>query len=419
MKILFLAHRVPYPPNRGDRIRSYQILRFLAARHEVHLACTSDEPWTTSSAEHLAELCPRVFISPPARQRRWLSAAASFIRGRSATQGLFHSRRLGQTIDDWAATQNYDAVFAYCSSMAPYLLRPGLRHLPAVVDLVDVDSLKWMNYSAGSSGPKRLLYAIEADRVAKLERMCDDRAAALTVVSENEAADLLRSCPSSDCHIVPNGVDLNYFAFEPETANSAMPGCVFVGAMDYPPNVDAVCWFVRDIWPAIRERYPMARFQIVGHNPVSAVDCLRGVEGIEIMGAVPDVRKFLYDAQVVVAPLRIARGVQNKVLEAMACGRAVIASTAALTGLHAVDGRETCRADTVEEWKLSVLSLLADSRRRAQLAHAARRYVENRHDWPTCLRPLEKIFHDVAALGSGPHASVSCTSMPTAAAKVG
>lgn len=405
MKIIFLAHRVPFPPDRGDRIRSYNILRYLSERHEVHLACTSDEHCTTHSVKQLTDLCPQVFIAPPARKRRWLGAAASFLCGQSATQGLFHSRKLGRALDRFVAQHNYDAAFIFCSSMAPYLSRPSLRQLPALIDLVDVDSLKWSQYSAAARGANKYLYATEAERVATLERMCGARASALTVVSEKEATALLAHYPDANCHVIPNGVDLTYFSYQPQNTQEAAPRCAFVGALDYPPNIDAVVWFGREIWPSIQRRFPTAIFQVIGRNPNAAVKALRNQVGIDVVGEVADVRPYLSSASVVVAPLRLGRGIQNKVLEAMACGRAVVASPTALSGLQAVDASHVRRADTIEEWTESVLTLLADPGLRSRMAHAARSYVEDRHDWSECLRPLDELLRNAVSASSGARSS--------------
>jgi len=210
-------------------------------------------------------------------------------------------------------------------------------------------------------------------------------ARAVMLVSEAEA-DVLRSfCPWDQIHAVSNGVDLDYF--EPAVDDTAS-GCAFVGALDYYPNVDAAVWFCREVWPSIHQRHPESTFSLVGRRPTAAVQRLADVPGVQLVGQVPDVRPFLSKAAVVVAPLRIARGLQNKVLEALAAGKAVVASPPALAALKCRPGADLLSASSAAEWIAAILRLLDNADLRKELGVAGRKYVEEHHAWEHCLEPL-------------------------------
>ncbi|MCU0879927.1 MAG: glycosyltransferase, partial [Pirellulaceae bacterium] len=259
-RLLYLVHRVPYPPNRGDRIRSYHFLRHLSERFEVSLATLADEPVAAETRRELARLCEQVAIEPLGRSR-WLRAAASLASGRSATEGLFASPALRRTVQSWAANKQFDAALVFCSSMVQYLDCPQLKGVPAVVDLVDVDSQKWFDYGAKTSGTKRMLFDLEGRRLRQLETSLPARARAITLVSEAEANLYRGFCPSDKTVAVPNGVDLDYFrpAQDGNSPWADLPPAdrcpiVFVGALDYRANIDAVAWFAAEVWPAVRSQ---------------------------------------------------------------------------------------------------------------------------------------------------------------------
>jgi sugar transferase (PEP-CTERM/EpsH1 system associated) len=273
--------------------------------------------------------------------------------------------------------------------MVPYLRLPELCDVPSVVDLVDVDSEKWLEYSQGQRGPRSWLYRLENRRLRKLEQGLTSWTRAVTLVSDAEA-DIYRGfCDPGTVSAVPNGVDLDYFQPRP-VANES--GCVFVGAFDYHPNIDGACWFAREVWPQIVRARPAATLSLVGRRPVSAVRELAAVPGVKVAGQVPDVRPYLSQAAMALVPLRIARGVQNKVLEALAMGKAVIASPPAVEGIHVEPGQHLLTAATPSEWAAAVVRLLDDATLRASLGEAGRRYVEENHRWEHCLEPLGRFL---------------------------
>jgi polysaccharide biosynthesis protein PslH len=383
--VLYLAHRVPFPPDKGDRIRTFQILRWLSRRCAVHLACLADEPVDPSVTEALQSVAERVAIVKIGRWSRWSGAFLSLGLGRTATEGAFASRHLVSVLEAWGRERQFHMALASASSMAPYLELPVLQKIPAVVDLMDVDSQKWFDYAASSRVPKAWLYRLEGRRLRQLERQLCSRARGLILTTAAEVALFRESVGDGPVHTISNGVDLDYFhLLEP----ASEPRCVFVGALDYRPNVDAACWFCREVWPGVVRRRPDARVAFVGRRPAAAVVELARFPGVEVVGQVADVRPYMAKAAVVVAPLRIARGVQNKVLEGLATGKAAVASPAALCGVHAKPGEHLLAASSPEEWVEAIVRLFDNPELRATLGAAGRRYIEENHRWDRCLEPL-------------------------------
>jgi polysaccharide biosynthesis protein PslH len=360
------------------------------------LACLADEPVSKECHRVLESMCQRVAVAPLSPRLRWLKGLASLARGRSATEGLFFSQELARVIQRWAEDTQYDITLAFCSSMAPYLNVGRLRRVPCVVDLVDVDSQKWFDYAGQARRPASWLFRLEGRRVRKLEQQVAGHSQAVVVVSSAEA-DLLRVfCPDSPVHPISNGVDLDHFrpVDRQDAADSAATQleCVFVGALDYRANVDGATWFCREVWPQVHAQYPEAKFVLVGRRPDPQIRGLAKQPGVELVGEVADVLPYLQRARLVVVPLRIARGIQNKVLEAMAAGKAVIASPQALEGLNVVPGKQVCQADEPVEWFSAITKLLRDDRERRRLGAAARAFVCQHHRWDSCLRPLEVLL---------------------------
>jgi sugar transferase (PEP-CTERM/EpsH1 system associated) len=387
--VLYVVHRTPFPPDKGDRIRAFHVLRRLSRQAAVHLAFLADEPVPDATTAALGRYCERV-AAVPLGGSRWLRAAWSLTRGRTITEGAFASPLLASIVRGWAAETRFTACLASASSVASYLRLPELRGAPAVVDLVDIDSQKWFDYAAASRPPSAWIYQTEGRRLRRLEQSLTGWTRAVTVVSDVEAELFSRVCPSSNAHAIPNGVDLEYF--RPADAPAGEAGCVFVGAFDYRPNVDAACWFCQEAWPEIHRRRPETRLRLVGRRPSAAVRRLAAIPGVEVVGQVPDVRPYLSSAAVAVNPLRIARGLQNKILEAMAMGKAIVASPQALAGLRQRDQAPALCAASTAEWVEVVGNLLDQPERRRRLGMEGRRFVETHHDWDVCLSPFDSLL---------------------------
>ncbi|HEY7314576.1 MAG TPA: TIGR03087 family PEP-CTERM/XrtA system glycosyltransferase [Gemmataceae bacterium] len=388
-RVLFLTHRVPYPPDKGDRIRTFNLLRFLSRRACVHLACLADEPVPDETLFALGRHCERVAIVPAEGWSRWLRAGFSLARGGTASEGAFNNPQLRALLRRWASETRFDVSLASASSLASYLRLEELRDVPAVLDLMDVDSQKWFDYAASRRGPRAWLYRTEGRRLRLLEQSTSEWASAVTLVGETEMAIYRQFCPDGPVHTITNGVDLDYFGPTPLVAGSS---CVFVGALDYLPNIEGALWFCREVWPEVLRRRPEAKFYLVGRRPAAAVQRLADLPGVELVGQVPDVRPYVAGAAVTVVPLRIARGVQNKVLESLAMARPTIASPQTLAGLKAQPGVHLLQASSPEEWRQTLLALFDDPALGRRLGEAGRRYVEDHHCWERCLHPFAALL---------------------------
>jgi sugar transferase (PEP-CTERM/EpsH1 system associated) len=355
----------------------------------VHLACFADEPVDSSIETGLRQYCRRVAIIPLQGRMRWVHAGLSFALAKSASVGAFTSLAMRRLVRDWSRTTGFHAALGSSSSVVSYLQLPELHCTPVVVDLIDVDSQKWLDYADASRGLRAWFYRAEGRRLRGLERELPAWARAVAVVSEAEA-ELCRQF-SHDGEIVgiSNGVDLEYFQPQPPSDSSI---CVFVGAFDYRPNVLGACWFCREVWPRIIERRPEAQLHLVGRRPVPAIQRLGQLAGVRVVGQVPDVRPYIREARFAIAPLQIARGIQNKVLEALAMARAVVATPAALTGLTVRPNAHVLAAEGPDEWTEAVLRLFADTGLCGRLGSAGRRFVEANHDWSRCLEPFGRLL---------------------------
>jgi sugar transferase (PEP-CTERM/EpsH1 system associated) len=385
-RILYVTHRVPFPPDKGDRIRCFHILRFLAARADVYLVSLADEPLHADAEAVLGQLCREVRVVP-LDSRRWLRSLCSLASGRTVSEGAFWSPEVSRILRSWARQMRFDATLASASSVAPYLMQPSLRECPAVIDLMDVDSQKWLDYGSSTRAPRSWLYRLEGTRLRRLERQLAQWARAVLLVAQSEADLFHRHCPGGQVHAVTNGVDLDYFV--PASSAAEEPArCVFVGALDYLPNVDGTTWFCREVWPEVRRRWPQARLALVGRSPTPEVQALAGIAGVEVVGPVPDVRPQVARASVTVVPLRIARGVQNKVLESLAMGKATVVSPPPLGGLGVAPGEHLLLARSTAEWVDCLTQLFQGPALRRQLGVAGRAYAERHHSWDHCLAPL-------------------------------
>ena len=398
-RLLFLCHRIPYPPEKGEKIRAWHILDRLAESWDVELGCLVDDP---ADLDHLGALkarCSAVEWRAVSRRKQGLRAVTSVRPGLPLTLGWFHEPGLSAWARGGLAEGRYGAVFVYSSAMAPYAMGPASRG-PAprrVLDMVDVDSEKWRAYAAGAGLPMGPVWAREARTLLAFER----RAAAafdLTLfVSPAERDRFVELAPEAAGRAdwLENGVDLDRFdpSVPRERPFGPAPALVFTGTMDYRPNVEAVTWFAQEVMPILRRRNPAPEFHIVGANPAPSVAALASLPGVHVTGRVPDVRPYLAHADVAVAPLRIARGIQNKVLEAMSMARPVVASPQAHEGVRARAGKDLLVADGAEETARRVAEVLDGAH--PGLGAAARAAVLGTYPWSVTLRRLD------AMMGSG------------------
>ena len=381
MELLFLAHRAPFPPDRGDKIRSYHVLRYLSRRARVHLVAfgegEGDFDGPADLAAHLASVAIVRRSKPQA-----VAALEALARGRPVSLTAFGSAAMRDAV----ARVRADAVYCFSGQMAQYL--PA--GVPAVMDFVDVDSAKFAGFATGGSPPLRWMMRREARLLGAFERRVAADVGASVFVSEAEAALFRAGGATGRIAAVENGIDAAAFdpaGIAPEAA--APPLIVFTGQMDYRPNIEAVTWFAAEVLPRLRATHPALRFAIVGRAPTPAVQALAS-DGVIVTGAVADVRPWLAAAAVCVAPLKLARGIQNKVLEAMAMARPVVASVAAAEGIdHA--GTLQVAGDAADH-AAQIRALLDDPQAAATLGASARARVLARYDWDARLAPLDALL---------------------------
>ncbi len=390
-KILFLAHRAPFPPDKGDKIRAFHILRHLAVRHDVWLGAGADDPAAAADLDLAALNCRDVCIAPLGRVRRTANMIGGLAAGAPLSVARFRHPRLERWVQTVLTEVSPDLVLVYSSALAQYVIgrmSPGTR---LVVDFVDADAEKWRAYAAAAVFPMRAVYAREARRLTAFEGGVLRVAEAGIVVSETERRLLAGQHPAEACklRVAPNGVDLDYFAPHPGRGDGRT--VVMCGRMDYQANIDGAGWFAREILPKLHVRCPDAVFRIVGAAPTAEVCALGDLRGVEVTGAVPDVRPHLAQACAVVAPLRVARGIQNKVLEGMAAARPVIATPAALDGIAAAAGRHVLVAADAGSFARAVGDVLCGIAPEA-LGANGRGFVERRHHWPAQLALFESLL---------------------------
>jgi len=385
--ILFLAHRAPYPPDRGDKIRSYHILRHMMARARVHLIAFADHPGDRMVPADLASGLASVTIVPRTKSKA-VAAIQALASRRSVSLAAFAEPTMTEAVRKRLSLQPIDAIYVFSGQMAQYLPTSGP---PVIMDFGDVDSAKFAGFADRGTPVMRWLMRREARLLAAFERAVATRVRASLFVSDAEAQLFRDGGATGDIRTIENGIDATVFdpaaTFQP--VDEPGPLIVFPGQMDYRPNVDAVTWFARDVMPLIVATHPAARFAIVGRAPTAAVRALAGPTCM-VTGTVDDVRGWLAAATVCVAPLHLARGIQNKVLEAMAMARPVVASPDAAQG---IDHRGTIRiADTATDHAAAVSALIDDAAAAATLGAAARAQVLARYDWAARLAPLDALL---------------------------
>lgn len=406
--LLFLAHRLPYPPNKGDKIRSYHLLRFLAERYRVYLGAFIDDPADCVHVDALRQWCADVKVVELNPRQAKLASLKGLLTGEALSLPYYRNALLSDWVRHTVASNNIDIAVAFSSAMAQYA-PAGMRI--KLMDMVDVDSDKWAQYAPTKPWPLSWLYRREARKLGEWECSVARDFDASFLVSSAEAAHLKRMTTEAADKIdwFENGVDTAYFQPDPDMTSpypeNATP-IVFTGAMDYWPNIDAVTWFAHEIFPKVRDTIPDAMFAIVGSNPSEAVKALDAQPGVWVTGRVDDVRPYVQHAACAIAPLRLARGVQNKVLEAMAMARPVVASPQAAEGISALAGEDFMVAENVADFAAQVVAVCKGLY--ADMGSQARARILLAYDWQT---NLSRILPHLEASHSSPaHESSSCLS---------
>lgn len=388
MRVLFLTHRLPYAPNRGDRIRAFYLLQEVSRFAKVSLFSLihDDDEASHVSSVPFAEDVTGVRVSTV---RNFLRSPMGFATGRPLTHVLLDAGGANAALNSLLARKPPDVVLAYCSSMVRFALEPPLDRLPCVLDMVDVDSAKWQEMATLGRAPLRWIYRREAKTLRVFEAEAVRRVASTLVVNDRERSQMLQIAPEARIRVVGNGIDVD--GFRPSGPPASDPVVIFCGVLNYHPNEEGVHWFVEAVWPIVLKMRPDARFVIVGSGATARIRRLaESLPSVQLVGRVAEVQSSLWSAAVSVAPLRLARGLQNKVLEALAAGLPVVATPAVLDGIPPTAQPGCVSGDTAETFAEAVISLLKlspEARRTKALSAQL-----DRLSWRDQLQPLEGIL---------------------------
>ena len=387
MNVLFLTHRVPYAPNRGDRIRAWHLIREMSSYAKVSLFALAHDADEAARLEQVPATTAAATVTIP-KLGKYLRGLAQLPGSRPLTHALLDAPGARAAIQRLVDANPPDVVLAYCSGMARFALEPPLDRVPYVLDMVDVDSHKWRGMSARTALPMSWVYQREARTLSAFEKVASERARGVLVVNERERGAVAAIAPHAPVHVIPVGIDVA--AYEPPSPPAPSDTVVFCGMMDYPPNVEAVLWFAEEIWPLVRRDHPAARFAIVGAAPPARVRALASDPSITVTGRVDLVQPYLWGAAMSVAPVRLARGLQNKVMEALAAGLPTVITTAVHEGLPVGIDRGCVVADDPARFAAAVVKLLrmTPEERRAVAASSNVRDF----DWPIQLAPVRSIL---------------------------
>ncbi|GAB4257856.1 MAG: TIGR03087 family PEP-CTERM/XrtA system glycosyltransferase [Methylomicrobium sp.] len=382
--LLFLVHRIPYPPNKGDKIRSFHFLKALSQHYHVFLGTFIDDDNDRQYIDTVKSYCRDTYIELLNPKHSKLKSLTGLLTGSALSLPYYRNGRLQAWVDATIDRYAIQKVLIFSSVMGQFVLNRS--DIELLADFVDVDSDKWQQYSKKKHWPESWIYRRESERLFVFEKRLIAQAKAGLFVSEQEAALFRSMVPDYEDRVfgVNNGVDTEYFSPEqvfesPFHANAKT--LVFTGAMDYWANVDAVKWFAERVFPMIKQRCASAEFYIVGSKPTKDVLALAERDGIVVTGGVPDVRPYLANADAVVTPLRIARGIQNKVLEAMAMDKPVIATTMAIEGIPVDETHRVAVHDDEKGYAEAVCQILIGEDAGRERSQNNRQFVLNHFSW--------------------------------------
>ena len=394
MNILYICHRFPYPPKRGGKIRPFNMIRHLTARgHEVTVCSLSRSPQETEEAQGIAPHCEAFEIG---QVREWAQMARMVVRlpvPTPSSMGYFYSPELARRIDAHLQSKHWDLVFVHCSSVAQYV--SSVTDVPKILDFGDMDSQKWLEYANYKPFPLSMGYRLEGAKMLAAEKRLARQFDLCTATTRAEWETLNGYGTGADTDWFPNGVDAEFFCpvDEPYDAQTIS----FIGRMDYYPNQECMSRFCEQVWPLLRQQRPAMQLLIVGADPSPAMRKLGELPGVTVTGSVPDVRPFIRKSALMVAPLNIARGTQNKILEAMAMGVPVVTSTIAAGGVDAQSEEHFLVADTPQDYAQAVLRIVDNPQERSRLSAAGRQRMLTNHAWIGSMQRLDGIIERAIA----------------------
>jgi sugar transferase (PEP-CTERM/EpsH1 system associated) len=392
VKILYVCHRFPFPPKRGGKIRPFNMIRHLSASgHEVTVASLARSRDEASEGRGISSYCARfemVEVNDSVQMARMVARLPTLT---PSSMGYFYSPQLARRVRELLEEQRFDLIFVHCSSAAQYVA--SARGVPKVLDFGDMDSQKWLEYARYKTFPFSAGYRLEGLKLEREEKRLARMFDLCTATTQAEWETLERYKLGVPSDWFPNGVDADYFSPTPEPYDGDTLS--FVGRMDYYPNQEGMFDFCANVLPRVQQRRPRTKLVIVGADPTPAVRKLGDLPGVTVTGSVPDVRPYVRASAAMVAPLNIARGTQNKILEAMAMGVPVVTSPAAAGGVDAAPGEHLLVAASHEEQTQAVLRVLDDRTERQRLAAAGRARMLSHHAWPSSMRRLDAILERV------------------------
>lgn len=388
MKILYVCHRFPFPPKRGGKIRPFNMIRHLAKDHDVTVASIARSDEEAKEGAGLAKYCARYEMGRVRNPIQVMRMVARLPTPSPSSMGYFYSPHVARRVRELLAGERFDLIIVHCSSVAQYV--EGARGVPKILDFGDMDSQKWLEYAHYKPFPLSLGYWLEARKLERSERRSATRFDMCTATTRAEWQTLESYGTGVPSDWFPNGVDHEYFApsdepYDPDTI-------AFVGRMDYYPNQECMFDFCAKTLPRLQARRPALKLTIVGADPSPAVQRLARLPGVTVTGSVPDVRPHLRRSALMVAPLNIARGTQNKILEAMSMGVPVVTSQIAAGGVDAVDEEHFLVASTPDEYVAAILRVIEDPSERQRLALGGRNRMLSHHAWDKSMQRLDKII---------------------------
>ena len=392
MRIFFIGQRVPFPPDRGDKITTYNEIRHLSTKHEVHVFCLADGRRDLDNIPGLRRYAKSVTAVPVVGWASKLRALDAMLAGKPLSVAAFNEAKLHDAVTRKFSELQPDLIIVYSCNVAQYA--EHFPQVPRIMQFAELDSSRWGQFARRSRPPMRWVYALEERRFFAYERHIARSLSHALVCTAAEQRDFERLIPGAPVSLVGNGVDLDYFC---STGVAKRPGSiVFTGVMDYFPNIDAVVWFCDEVLPIVQQQIPGAGLTICGSRPAAAVRRLAKRRGVTVTGRVPDMRPYMDEAELFIAPMRMARGIQNKLLEALAMGLPCVASQTAARGTVVQDGEGILAADDPEVFAEHVVRLLRDGAFRAAMASKARATAEANYRWEAQLTRLDQVIASVS-----------------------
>jgi sugar transferase (PEP-CTERM/EpsH1 system associated) len=388
MKILYVCHRFPFPPARGGKIRPFNMIKHLSRRHEVVVASLVRSAEEAEAGRGLFQFCSDLMMAEVTAAGAWARMVARVLTSQPSSMGYFYSSDLERHINERLKRQRFDLIFVHCSSVAPYVSK--VRGTPKILDFGDMDSQKWLEYRRFKPFPLSLGYWLEGRKMEAAEKSLARRFDLCTCTTRAELDTLRQFRVQTTTDWFPNGVDTDFFS--PVNASYDADAISFVGRMDYFPNQQAMLFFSNEVFPRIREKRPAATLTIIGAEPSQAIRRLATREGIVVTGTVPDVRDLVRRSAASVAPLSIARGTQNKIIECMAMGVPVVSSPEAAGGVDAVPGEHLLVARSPTEYADKLVGIMTDPTVRDRFARAGRARVETHHSWANSMAKMDQII---------------------------